>query len=84
LIITPETGYVEALEVAERFRKLVEGYQIRTEKGGFSLTISLGVAAYQAGSLMTLEELVKQADDAMYAAKAQGRNRVSGALKTST
>lgn len=78
LIITPETGFQEAMEVAERFRKQVEKFAIETERGTIRLTISLGIATLKAGTQMSLEELITKTDDALYAAKAQGRNRVSG------
>jgi len=41
-----------------------------------SFTISLGVAAYQ-DDASTYEELIKLADDALYRAKAEGRDQVA-------
>lgn len=41
------------------------------------LTISAGVAAYTPGDPTSLEELLEQADAALYRAKSAGRNRVA-------
>jgi diguanylate cyclase (GGDEF)-like protein len=40
------------------------------------VTISLGLAALSAGEKRSFEELLKEADDALYSAKEAGRNRV--------
>ncbi len=69
LVLTPETHVGPAATLAEDLRAAVEA----SGEGG-SATISLGVAEMRAG--MTPSDLVRQADDAMYAAKAAGRNRV--------
>jgi diguanylate cyclase (GGDEF)-like protein len=69
LVLTPETHAGPAATLAEDLRAAVEA----SGEGG-SATISLGVAEMRAG--MTPSDLVRQADDAMYAAKAAGRNRV--------
>ena len=41
----------------------------------FSITVSIGVSLFN-GPDSTIEELMKQADQAMYRAKKEGRNRV--------
>jgi two-component system cell cycle response regulator len=40
------------------------------------LTVSVGVAAFPGPNITTAEDLVARADEALYRAKAEGRNRV--------
>lgn len=64
----------QALKVAERIRKEVEGYTFATSSGhALKITVSLGVAQARKGE--TLEEIIERADRALYIAKAKGRNR---------
>ena len=77
LIIASETGQEQAIEIAERFRKRVEEFSLITDQGTLKLTISLGVGTFQPGSDQTLDDLIKHTDNALYAAKALGRNCVS-------
>jgi diguanylate cyclase (GGDEF)-like protein len=71
---TPPEG-VE--KVAEKLRESVESLQINNEDSlcGSVVTISLGVAAAPRGDVV-FETLLKKADEALYAAKQNGRNRV--------
>ena len=76
-ILLPETTPEEALEVAERVRAAVAArrFEVETSSEPIKATISMGVAAYpRDGS--DANELVHQADLAVYRAKLQGRNRV--------
>lgn len=76
-IIVPEVGADSARRMAERIRALVEETEFEGEQimPGGRLTISLGVASYpmQASSA---PELVERSDQALYRAKAEGKNRV--------
>ena len=67
LVLLPDTKIARAGEVAERMRKKVEN--------SLEITLSLGVATYYK-DMKTEEDLVFQADKALYQAKRNGRNRV--------
>ncbi|SDJ47805.1 sensor domain-containing diguanylate cyclase [Billgrantia gudaonensis] len=72
LILAPETTQQGALELAERIRQHIESHEF--DDAG-RVTASFGVAASQSG--LSLDTLMVRADRAMYAAKCQGRNRVT-------
>lgn len=76
LIILPNTGIKEALNVAERIRKNIEITQITLEQGKIiGCTASFGV--YEFDNIDNFEEGIKKADAAMYNSKVKGRNMVS-------
>lgn len=64
----------QAMQAGERLRLSVEKTEIESEAGRLSLTISLGVASYE-DDTHSLDEVVKEADQALYEAKRLGRNR---------
>lgn len=72
-IVAPETGLESALAVADKLRRVVESWHFPGVAR--PVTISAGVAEFplQGG---TRDELVRAADEALYAAKQSGRNRV--------
>ncbi|ART79486.1 sensor domain-containing diguanylate cyclase [Oceanisphaera avium] len=75
LILSP-TPVTFALEVAERLRRALEQVVVVTNKHEeVHFTVSIGVAALSLPE-QTLDDLIKQADIALYQAKAQGRNQV--------
>ena len=75
IIILPKTNLPSGVNVAERIRKAVEAARMEGGKGeAFGITISLGLSSYQAGE--EAEPLISRADDALYRAKKNGRNRV--------
>jgi len=79
--ILPETEAKAAYEAAGRIRRRVEAWGVGRERGasGPPLTISLGVSTCVPAGLVTPEELIEEADKALYAAKRGGRNRVEAA-----
>lgn len=65
-----------AMHFGERLRSVIAALEIATELGGaFGVTASIGVASSSAWGL-DLATLLSKADTALYAAKADGRNRV--------
>jgi diguanylate cyclase (GGDEF)-like protein/putative nucleotidyltransferase with HDIG domain len=76
-ILLPETTPDQALEIAERIRRAVADtrFEVETSSEPIRATVSLGVAGYPKHGV-DANELVHQADLAVYRAKLQGRNRV--------
>jgi len=72
MIIYQEIDCEGAYTLAENIRKVVEGHLFDDME---NITISMGVAQYQSGN--SLEELLKQADNALYYSKEHGRNQVT-------
>jgi diguanylate cyclase (GGDEF)-like protein/putative nucleotidyltransferase with HDIG domain len=79
-ILLPETDHRHALEIAERIRRAVAAcdFDVPTSNQPLRVTISLGVASHPAQGTDP-NELVHNADLAVYRAKLQGRNRVVSA-----
>ena len=74
LVIIPEGRLAEASAVAERLRRAIRQAPL-AHHDGTPLTISLGVACQDQAPL-DLARLIQQADQALYLAKHQGRDRV--------
>src|SRR5215210_386965 len=79
-ILLPETPPEEALEIAERIRRAVaeSAFEVETSSDPITATVSIGVAGFPRDAT-DANELIHQADLAVYRAKLQGRNRVLGA-----
>jgi len=83
LVLLPGASIAEAAGVAERQRAAVAGLDIRTDRPGAPdteiVTVSIGVALIVAHHEVLIEDdgWLRAADDAMYASKSAGRNRVS-------
>ena len=75
--IMPDTTVEDAGRIAERIRRYIGGSPFRVAQGAelLTVTISIGVAVL-IGDNDTPEALLKRADEALYEAKAAGRNRV--------
>jgi len=73
--LLPETDIKPALGLAERLRQAIALQPIFTPKGPLVVTVSLGLAEY-APQDTALDHVLKRADEALYAAKRGGRNRV--------
>jgi diguanylate cyclase (GGDEF)-like protein/PAS domain S-box-containing protein len=75
-VLLPSSSLEGAAVVAERLRELVARQPVLCEGVTISYTVSAGIAAIAAGESIDLDTLIKRADQALYAAKANGRNRV--------
>lgn len=77
IILLPEASMDEAVQVAERLRRLNDSAQIEISGDMISVTISLGVAGVELKKDISLDGLLDLADQALYHSKEVGRNRVS-------
>jgi two-component system cell cycle response regulator len=77
VIALPETDAEVAYKVAERLRRAVGGkpFNAGPEAGNLTVTVSIGVAELE-NAAESLDDIVKRADEALYRAKREGRNRV--------
>ncbi len=80
-VVLPEAGHDDALAIAERIRRAVAAtpFGNPTGDGEIRATVSIGVATHP--EFETADDLVHQADLALYRAKALGRNGVSGQVE---
>jgi diguanylate cyclase (GGDEF)-like protein len=73
LMLLPDTDQSGALQVAEKLRRGIGALEF--QQPDLAVTASFGIATYPLDALDS-DSLVRQADRALYAAKANGRNRV--------
>ncbi|MFI5311285.1 MAG: diguanylate cyclase [Gemmatimonadales bacterium] len=76
VVVLPETGLQGAVKFAERTRERIEKTAFVPAHGGVRLTASIGVASFPAPDIATVDDLFARADEALYRAKADGRNKV--------
>ena len=74
-VLLPHTGIAGAALVAERMRALLAGHAFAWEGQAWTLTASFGIAESSAADV-SAAEVLRRADQALYRAKAQGRNVV--------
>jgi diguanylate cyclase (GGDEF)-like protein len=73
LVVLPGCDAIATLGLAERLRQSIAAEPMLVERGPISVTLSVGVAAAPAGA--PPGQLLRAADEALYHAKADGRNR---------
>ena len=76
-VLLPSADLASAQRVAERLRAALEAQPTQTDGGPVACTVSIGIAAMD-DATSSVEALLKRADEALYAAKHSGRNRVCG------
>lgn len=75
-VLLPDTELADALLVAERLRLALADCQVPIDGGeSVRFTVSIGAAQLEAG-VEDIETTIRRADQALYAAKTSGRNRV--------
>jgi len=72
LVLLPGSGLEKSLAIAESLRSMAQEYPY---SAGIVVTLSMGVAQFLPGESVT--GLIRRADNALYRAKASGRNKVS-------
>lgn len=77
LALLTDTDEDAAARIAERLRRTVASARVPTDAGMLAVTVSVGWATWDGEE--DVDALVKRADEALYAAKDGGRDRVEGA-----
>ena len=75
LVVMPGASAEVVDRVGERLRAAIEGYSFTDGHSIIPVTVSVGVAEYSVTMKMS-DDLLRRADDALYAAKGNGRNKV--------
>jgi len=75
-LIMYHTDKAAATEAAERLRQMVEDHEVKDNGNVLHVTISVGVATFPHEKIHDAKELIEFADQALYKAKENGRNRV--------
>ncbi|MDP2716043.1 tetratricopeptide repeat-containing diguanylate cyclase [Rheinheimera sp.] len=74
LIVLPDTAQDQALAIAERLRQAIAAISFADSPQPLKITCSIGVSQYQPDEALNIS--LARADDALYQAKADGRNKV--------
>lgn len=79
VILLPSTSLEGCVDLAERVRRALPAMPLQWGDSEIAFTISVGVAACQPQADRSFDDLIKAADQALYQAKASGRNCVVAA-----
>lgn len=77
LVVVKDTADSEGRQLAEKIRDAVAATQFGYRDDTIAITVSIGIAVHREGE--TADQLIARADQALYAAKAAGRNAVHAA-----
>ena len=75
-IVLPGTSSDKAIIVAERIREAIQAMAFAPPMDNLTVTGSFGIATYPSGNARDIDSVLSQADEALYCAKQNGRNRV--------
>jgi len=76
MIVMPGASITDAFQIAERVRRLVSETVFQHGSNALSLTISGGSSSWPDFDASSADALVRRADEALYKAKEEGRNRI--------
>ncbi|MBF0112983.1 MAG: GGDEF domain-containing protein [Desulfamplus sp.] len=84
IAILPSTSKIGAMEIADRLRQKIEKETVITDTGAVNVTASFGISSlnpsYKKDDSLDMTKLIEYADEMMYKAKLNGRNRVMPGL----
>ncbi len=75
VVLLPKTKLEQALEIAERVRELIHSMTFEHDNTSFQISCSIGLTSVGSGD-ESPQELIARADDALYTAKNEGRDKV--------
>ena len=75
-MIAPDTDLSGALTLAESLRESINSAPFSTEWGSHPVSVSIGVSLCASNVTCTLDDVISEADAALYTAKNTGRNKV--------
>ena len=75
-MVLPETALQAGVAVVERLRQSVQEIKFPPPMENLVVTVSQGIAALPSAGIDSVDALIKAADEALYRAKQNGRNRV--------
>lgn len=76
-VLLPETSFNFALKIAEKIRAKIESLRMEFQGKTLTITASLGVASNRP-EITSVDQLIRVADEKLYEAKRNGKNRVEG------
>ena len=76
IVLLPQTSPEAAVSKAETIRNFIEKHRFRGIKGKNGLTVSIGISSFPVRTIKNKEDIITAVDNALYKAKAEGRNRV--------
>jgi diguanylate cyclase (GGDEF)-like protein len=76
-LVLVETQLSQAQQIAERIREVIADMEIWFDNKVICATVSIGLAFTCGDASLSVNQLIRQADDQLYKAKTGGRNRVS-------
>jgi two-component system cell cycle response regulator len=80
-LIMPNTQLADAEKFCERLRQKIEDTPVGYDSKEIQFTVSIGLAQFSPAADKSIADLIKRADDGLYAAKQQDRNRVVAAVE---
>ena len=76
ILIMGYSGFSDMIKIIEKIRHETEGLIVDTDEHKIQFTVSIGLAFHIPEESKTMDEVIEEADRALYKAKAEGRNRV--------